>query len=73
MLLKMSQKVPKSLLASRVVIYSHVQLHQQSTVPITHNQGTHACLTWLANQPQQKQTEQFLALMHTCIDMAIEW
>ena len=54
-------------LASRVVIYSHVQLCQQSEKPITDNQGTRGCLTGLVNQPRQKQTEQPLALIHTQI------
>ena len=32
---------------------------------------THECLTWLVNQPQQKQTEQFLALILTWIISAL--
>ena len=52
-------------LASRVVIYSHVQLRQQSGEPITDNWGTHGHLTGLVNQHQQKQIEQPLALTHT--------
>ena len=52
-------------LASCVVIYSHVQLHQRSGEPITDNRRTCGCLTRLANQTQQKQTEQPLALIHT--------
>ena len=65
-------------LGSHVIIYNHIQLRQQLAEPITDNQGTHGCLIWLTNQPQQKQTEQFLALIHiwivsTYIDMAIEW
>ena len=52
-------------LASCVATYSHVQLRQQSGEPITDNWGTRGCLTWLVNQPQQKQTEQPLALIYT--------
>ena len=60
-------------LASCVAIYSYVQLHQWSGEPITDNWGTHGHLTQLANQPQQKQTEQPLALIHTWIFSGLMW
>ena len=58
-------------LASHVAVCSHVQLHQQSAGPITDNWGTRGCLTQPTNQPQQKQTEQLLALIHTWIVSAL--
>ena len=62
-----------SSLASCVVIYSHVQLHQQSAEPITDNRDTCEHLTWLVNQSQQKQTEQFFPPIHTWIVSSLIW
>ena len=60
-------------LASCVVIYSHIQLHRWSAEPITDNQGIRGCLTQLVNQPQLKQTEHPLALIHTWIVSGLMW
>ena len=60
-------------LVNCLATYSHVQLHQQSAECITDNWGTHGCLTQLINQPQQKYTEQFLALIHTWIIIVLIW
>ena len=60
-------------LASRVAVYSHVLLCQRAAEPITNNWSTCGHLTWLANKPQQKQTEQLLALIHTWIVSGLMW
>ena len=49
------------------MIYSHVQLCQWSGETITDNRDTRGRLTRLVNYPQQKQTKQPLALIHTWI------
>ena len=60
-------------LASRVMIYNHVQLCQRSGESITDNRGTRGHVTWLTSKLQQKQTEQPLELVHTQFVSGLMW